>query len=249
MIAALEKELVRLTKVKAKGYKDRQDFMAAVVRAVNKVDDETFDLLTDQAVVWFNAAVRAIDSKHTIPEFDEPLEDGNDELDGDESGETAEAEGADAPDDAGTAESTVHEDDDRTEPEVGPVGNVVGDEPVPDDDVPEVKAKKPRKPKRVENTTVTYAGNEIADLIGDDGMGLKDKFGIIIGTKSHKAVKMHDAPEGATMKEVTAALGGTHGNILKAVAKRGHLVEKMGGGRYRVTHKDELKNGKRAEGK
>ncbi len=88
--------------------------------------------------------------------------------------------------------------------------------------------KKPKKPKR------EPTGYE--DITGE-----KDRYGITIGTKTHKAVLMYE--KGVTCKQIEDAIGGRHRNILKQLAKAGHRVEKLGGGVFKVTHSSE--NGKK----
>lgn len=46
-----------------------QDYMAALVKAVGRVDDETWDGLSDPAQDWFNEATDAFNKKKQIPSF------------------------------------------------------------------------------------------------------------------------------------------------------------------------------------
>jgi hypothetical protein len=53
-----------------------------------------------------------------------------------------------------------------------------------------------------------------------------DEFGIRKGTDKSKAAAMYSAGNGATLKEVEAALGRIHFNVLTQLGKKGFRVEK-----------------------
>lgn len=71
-MSAIEKELTAATKVKSHDYEDRQDYLAALLRYMSddkKFKDDDYDKLTDGVITWFDAAVKAMDTKQRIPEF------------------------------------------------------------------------------------------------------------------------------------------------------------------------------------
>lgn len=72
----------------------------------------------------------------------------------------------------------------------------------------------------------------------------KDRYGVAIGTDTHKAVLMYE--KGTTSRELKEKLGGRYYNILTKLAENGHLVEKLPDGVFKVTHKDDRgKKGKK----
>jgi hypothetical protein len=66
----IEQQIIEATSFEApRKYKERQDYLAALAKAVNKLEDKEFDTLSNEAVDWFNDACRAISNKKDIPEF------------------------------------------------------------------------------------------------------------------------------------------------------------------------------------
>ena len=216
MTSATELEIVKATKVKEKSYKQRQDFLAALVRAIDKLGQDDWDNLSDEAVAWHTAAVGQMDKKRTIEDFEPP-----------EPVEEEDAEPAvDSTDDVVLVEPPC---------EVSSEPEAVADEvPEPEEEVEEKPAKK-RKAKK-EKLDKKIIPERYIGLTGE-----KDKFGITIGTKTYDAVKMYERPDGATLRQVEEAIGGRHYNILGKLAKEGHKVEKLPGGVWRVTHRDKTK--------
>jgi hypothetical protein len=74
----------------------------------------------------------------------------------------------------------------------------------------------------------------------DNLTGEKDKFGVIAGTKSSEVLKMFE--RGAAMREVKKTIEGndTYYNLLGKMVTAGHKVEKLAGGVWKLTHKNEL---------
>lgn len=69
---SIESELVEATGFEArKNYEDRQDYLAALARSVNDLDEEAYDTLSNEAVEWFNAACRALNNKKDIEDFED----------------------------------------------------------------------------------------------------------------------------------------------------------------------------------
>lgn len=67
---SIEKELIEASAFQARrSYVDRQDYLAALTRAVDMLDQDRFDTLSNEAVDWVNAAAKAIRNKRMIAEF------------------------------------------------------------------------------------------------------------------------------------------------------------------------------------
>lgn len=70
MSSTLEDELTTAAKFDGSKYTDRQNYLASLLRAIDKnVTPEGYDALTDEAVEWHHAAVDAMDHRKDIPEF------------------------------------------------------------------------------------------------------------------------------------------------------------------------------------
>ena len=68
--SAIEQELMDASKFKSKNYPDRQDELAALIRAVERLPDAKFDELSDAAVDWYNKAATAMNEHDEIPDFE-----------------------------------------------------------------------------------------------------------------------------------------------------------------------------------
>lgn len=69
-MSEVEKELVKATNFEAeKDYKNRQDYLAVLARAVNNLDKDNYELLSNEAVNWFNEAAKAIRAHKDISDF------------------------------------------------------------------------------------------------------------------------------------------------------------------------------------
>ena len=78
MPSAIEQELIEACEFDPpRKYDDRQDHLAALARAINKIKDVDFDALSVDAAEWFNDAVRALKEKRDIPEFGDFEEEAN----------------------------------------------------------------------------------------------------------------------------------------------------------------------------
>jgi len=94
-MSAIEQELIEATGfTPRRNYPDRQDYLAAVARAVDQLEDVDFDGLSAEAADWFNAAARALSNKKTIVDFPdaEPEAEAEEEPAEDETTGRAEAE-------------------------------------------------------------------------------------------------------------------------------------------------------------
>lgn len=81
-MSMIEQELVQACDFKpAKKYKQRQDYLAAIVVAIAALPDADFEKISDPASDWANAAARALRTKTTLPDFpDLEAEAGSEEL-------------------------------------------------------------------------------------------------------------------------------------------------------------------------
>ena len=71
MSNAVEQELVRATGFDVtRKYKSRIDYLAALIRAVSELSDEDFDVMTDEAKEWSNAAAKSLKNKKKIKDFE-----------------------------------------------------------------------------------------------------------------------------------------------------------------------------------
>jgi hypothetical protein len=207
MTEKVEAELVKSTKYKPKEGANRQEYLAGLLHNIdNKLSDAAYDKLSEEAVDWHRAAVKAFEDEKPIPEFE-----------GADSGTTdTEPDHQNANDDSEDRTS----DEETSDAEPAEVAAVVG------------SRKASKKPKSEPKTKVDY----------DAITGEKDRYGITIGTKTHLAVKLYE--KGASLKQVEEEIGGRHYNILMRLTKEGHTVEKMGGGIWKITHKDDPKKAK-----
>ena len=221
---AIEKELVKLTGFKApRKYKDRQDYLAAIVNAVNKLADEKFDELGEEAVAWFNASVQAANGKKDLPDFDEaeaaPADDTEteEEADGDVEGTEAEDEEAGVDD----ADSDAGAEDEKP----AKAKATKGQKPI--------KAAKPEaKPEKKEKTPPRRTVGHLENL-------KLSRFGAVEGSQTAQALDLFARPDGASMSEVKEAIGGTYYNALKKAVEQGHRMEKDGH-KITLTHKDDV---------
>lgn len=225
----IERELIKASKYKAqRKFADRQDYLKSILNAVSKLEEDDFDVLTDGAADWANAAVEAVNSRDDIPDFDE---------------DTPKTEDDPEPEDAAVADSEDGADDDDEE---GDDSSDDDDEPTDDDDdvqavdeqpeeKPAKKVKKPAKPVKAALSKKPIKGKRPPQF--DQGDVVLDKWGSMEGSKNSQALTMFE--KGATSKEVKEVLGGTYYNILKKVVKAGHTLDKKGS-MIKVTHSDDV---------
>lgn len=180
MPSAVEAELRKVSKVKDKKYKDRQDELAALLIAIDRnVSEEDYDLLSDEAVKWHHDAVAAADTRQPIPDF----------------------------------------------PDMQPGDEPPAEEASPEEAAPQVPE---REKKPSERNQPDYSKLD----------GSRDRYGLVIGTKTHMAVQMYE--KGCTTKEIHDELGGRFYNILKKMVNDGHNVFKDEETKvWKLTHKDD----------
>ena len=239
----VEKELLEATGFKPKKeYPDRQDYLAAIARAVNSMDSEDFDQLSNEAADWFNAAAQALNDQDELPDFDGTLPDeeaDEDEVQTDESEDTPAAEGAAEQEEAVEPEAEEHEaKPPRKEKAKKPkkAKKEEDSDPAPEDAVAVANPKIPEKPIR------KLKHPEVKDL--KDASEIEfDRYGLAIGTKNASAIAMLE--KGCRMSEITEALGGTYYNIIRRLVKEGHRLEKNGNGTLFLKHKDDIAKSKK----
>jgi hypothetical protein len=238
MASAIEQELIKATKFKAPkgGYKHRQDEIAALAKAAVKLSDDDFDELTNEAADWVNSAIKAINDKADIRDFvsdDEEPEDDADAANTDqEADEEPDVENNEkVADEADEAEDDVDHEAEEAE-QAKQAAKKAEKKPGKDE-----KPKRKRRPTKEELSAVKTRYDNLT--------GEKDRYGVIIGTKTHDAVLMYE--KGATSKQIQEALGegptkagGRFYNILRKLNEEGHLVERFRDGTFKLIHKDDL---------
>jgi hypothetical protein len=255
-VTELEQELIDASAFRMKRFAKRQDYLAALARAVEQMELDDFDTLSNEAVDWYNAACNAVNANDDIIDFepDEEVE----EADTDD--DAADSEEADGDDDEAAegpeAEAEADEDDEpeapeEVEPPVAPKAKR-GKTNAAADEVPEAKpeGKKPAKEPVVTDPALIKKFRErekakkgkkkdnLPPTRYDDISGVKNRYGYYEGTKVDEACKMFE--KGASMKEVRDYLGDNYYNMLRAVRDEGHSVEKNDAGQFVLKHKDDL---------
>lgn len=246
--SAIEKELIEASGFEPRrNYAERQDYLAALARAVQDMDEDDFDKVSNEAADWYNAAVDAINDKSNIPDFD----------DAEKAAEPETAEPADAEVEEGTEVEAEEEADAEVEEEAEPEekaprsrrgkapdkpaskgkAETKGKAALKDKNAPKAEPE-PRQPAKKAEATTTKRAAPVAGL-------RLDKWDIAEGTKNSQAAAMLE--KGAKMADVNKEVGGTYYNLLKRLVKQGHKLLKEPNGELRLVHKDEY--GKKAKGK
>ncbi len=220
---------------------DRQDYLEELVKAVDRYaakspkHEDAFFELSDTATRWFNQAVEANNKRQDVPEFPlngavaappkpepEPDDEDEDDLQHDED--------SDEDNDAGPTQQDP--DDGMRHPLDTVQDHAAEAEAEAANESAEAAAETP-KPKRAKKEKAPKAPSRYEFVTGE-----KDEYGIVKGTKTSEAIKLYE--KGATVRQVSDALGGKYYNILGVVAGRGHKVEKGPDGVWTVTHKDRI---------
>jgi hypothetical protein len=217
----IERELIEITEHKVRKFDDRQDYLKSIFTAVQKLSNEDFDALTDEAATWANACVEAYntDKNGDLPDFDEiESDDQDDDTDNevDDDTDNDSDEGDDDQDDSKVDEDSLPDDIDDEPEEVKP-------EPK--------KVKKAAKPK-VEKVKPTKPVKKPASSDDEEIIEL-DKWGCLTTSKNSQALAMFE--KGATTTDVKNAIGGTYYNILNKMVSHGHKLEKKGS-MFKLTH-------------
>jgi hypothetical protein len=264
---SVEAELLEVTGFKPKkAYKNRQEYLMNLVRAVDKLDTDAYDALSPEATDWQNEAVSAVSDKRDIQDFEalEDEEEPDEETDDDAVDEDEEAdEEAAADDDDDADEDEAEEDEAEEEAEEVEVEEelIDQDEVEEDEDVEEVveapasrrrlgakepaAAPKTEKAKKIVKKIFTKAKEAKADTDKPkkqppqfDKNAARDRYGLIASSSSSAATKLLE--EGITMPEIKKKFGDNKYNLLGKLANDGHRVERFGAGLIRLTHKDDV---------
>lgn len=238
----IEREIIKITKYKVqRKFADRQDYLKSLFTAVQKLSDDDFDELTDDAAVWANACVEAHNSQRDgdLPDFDEVGEDADDEEDAGDDELDPEDEESDDDDASDDKDEALVDDDGHENGDDRDSVAAVDDEKAADaqDNDEEVEVSKPAKKgkgaskpakkvvaaPKVKEKPEPKIKQKPVDLEEDVVL---DKWGCMEGSKNSQALGMFE--KGATAKEIKDAIGGTYYNILRKMVEQGHKLEKNG---------------------
>jgi hypothetical protein len=237
---AVEREILEITRYKIqRKFSGRQDYLKSIFNAVQKLKNDEFDELTDEAALWANACVESYnrDKDAELPDFNEVGdEDEDDTSENQEYGPDDESNGQDEAEDLSESDDNEGDNqgsddepemDSEDEAEVDEAGvqtsGLEEEDDEPEEVVPPKKVKKVKKVKEVKQKKPTKPAHHRED---DDSDVELDKWGSMVGSKNSRALAMFE--KGATAGEVKDQVGGTYYNILKKMTSHGHKVEKDG---------------------
>lgn len=234
-----EKQVCKLTKFKPELYADHQDYLAALVRYVDKwlyKHDPKGDLFAewdDALCNWFDEAVHALNKgERLLPDFpDREIADSAPEFEPIDEEDFSDESG----DDIGTAKVEAAIPNETSSPPATESPSPA--EPLPPAPPEPATALIPAKRKKWEVKGPTRIPTPYDILTGD-----KDRYGIIVGTKTHDAVLMYE--RGTSAKELLQALGGRHYNILNRLRKEGHKIVRLPKHRFKIYHRDDVEKEK-----
>jgi hypothetical protein len=232
----IERELIKVTGYKVqRKFSDRQDYLKSLFNAVQKLTDDDFDNLSDDAATWANACVEAHNNKRDgdIPDFDEvdPTEEDDESEEAEESddSEDEEAEESDEDVDDKSEESSDEETNNEAETEIEDNSDQI------EMNLKVEKPKKETKPTKLTKSTKKVITKKESKTISEEDVVL-DKWGCMEGSKNSQALAMFE--KGATAAEVKNTIGGTYYNILGKMTKQGHKLTKAGS-LIKLTHMSE----------
>lgn len=228
-----KKELPEFAKLKAAAKKaGREDEYSAEEEAADSEFDDDDDEETEDAPEDEAGDDDAESETTAEDEADDSGDEGTtDEPDDDDDTDDEDSE-ADAAEDA-AAESANEAEEAATEMAKPKSKSKAKPEPK----AAKAPAKEAAKPAKKKPVPTRY----------DHLTGEKDKWGIMRGTKTSEALEMYE--KGATAREIFERLQGRHYNILGIMVKQGHVLEKLEGGRFKLTHKDEIGKAPAKKGK
>lgn len=149
-----EQELRDACKLKDRDWPNRQDELAAILRAGEKIPEKQFDTLSNEAVNWYNAAADAMNEHRDIPDFDEIESNSEDEEAAEDAGDDDdEADNDAAKTDSDADDEDADDEDDESDPDDSPKGDADEDQDevnpgsVEDEDDEEEEIKQIKKPK------------------------------------------------------------------------------------------------------
>jgi hypothetical protein len=132
-MSELQKELVSASGFEPTKNYDRQNWLAALARQVNELPEVEFDALSVEAQDWFNEAVKALNKKKDVPDFEDAEET--------EAAADAEAEEGDPSDDEIPAE------EETPPPKKAAKGKKAQTKPDEDEEAPAPKKRVPAPKK------------------------------------------------------------------------------------------------------
>ena len=69
-MSKIEAEIVEVTNFEPpRKYAERQDYLAALAKAINKLEEIDYNSLSTEATDWFNDSVRALNNRKDLPDF------------------------------------------------------------------------------------------------------------------------------------------------------------------------------------
>lgn len=224
----VEHELLKATQfVPEKRYRKRQDYLAALMRAVCDLPDSQFDKLTDEAADWGCRAVDAFKTGGELPDFESSNGNGHDK-------------DHESPDPVPVEEPTPEPDEDEEESDETVIeaveAEIVHEKPAKkkpgrpkgsgakDKAVKAVKAKVV-KAKETKPKTPKVKGESPLAKIRRVGV---NQWGVLRGSKSDTVCQLLSREEGATMEEIKTATGHYHYNLCNRLKRRGFDIVKDG---------------------
>lgn len=223
MPSKIEDELLEATNFKMPkgGFDDPQDYFASLAKATKTLSDDEYQGLTDGAANWISAAAEAIKGKTKIKDFpDLEPSDEDDDVSADEGSEDGDA----ADNEAAEAEADLSEDEANGSPKASKAKKA--------------KTPKAKKPPLLTREEIKAKQKEVSERYSKV-TGDKDRYGILKGTKTHDAILLYE--KGITSGQLREKLDGRFYNILTILEQKGHRVEKLPGGIFKLTHADDIK--------
>jgi hypothetical protein len=221
----VEREIISITNYKVqRKFSDRQDYLKSLFNAIQKLGNDEFDELSDDAAIWANSCVEAYNSNKDgdLPDFDEIG-------DPDENNEGSISEESDDEDELAEAKSSNLDNNDTDIEDSESSDEGEGEEAEPDLEDEEINPPK-KTSKKVAKPTKIKPKKDKSKVIkkeNDDEEEVElDKWGCMVGSKNGRALAMFE--KGATASEIKETFGGTYYNILKRMVSHGHKVEKKG---------------------
>lgn len=233
-VSVIEQELLDATKYKGKKGASREDYLAGLVKAVEKLDEDDFDSLSDTAADWYNSAVEAMNDKEPPPEFPDVEADDDADVEADDS-EADGNTGGDPDDETDDADDSSEGDlDDDEDEDTDAAGEDEAEEEAPPPKKARGRSPKDTEKKDSPKPKIKPEPERYAKITGE-----KDRFGIVKGTKTSDAVAMYCRPQGATAAQIMEKLNGRYYNVTRRLAAEGHHVEKLEGGGFKIIHRDD----------
>lgn len=228
-----EKQVIQLTKFRRAEYADHQDYLASLVRHTDKwlekndKGGQIFDGWESNLADWFDESIHILnDGDGPLPDFPDRTEPAPEYI-------PEEVPYEKEPDPGLEPDLAVVEVAEEASPTSAATAASAPELPAPADASQTAEALIPAKAKKWGVKKPTRVPTPYDILTGE-----KDRYGIIVGTKTHDAVLMYE--RGTSAKEILEATGGRHYNILRKLKKEGHKITRLPKHRFKVTHKNDL---------